>query len=103
MISPAFSLSSCCPIRVGTLARVGHIGCVPIAWETAWDFRFLLQPETPEMSRQIELYMKVAADYDRMALLVNDQRLRNMFIGFAQQWREAAVKAEPVDMVDYSS
>ncbi len=55
------------------------------------------------MSRQIELYMKVAADYDRMALLVNDQRLRNMFIGFAQQWREAAVKAEPVDMVDYSS
>ena len=43
------------------------------------------------MSRQIELYRKVAADYDSMALLVNDQRLRNMFVGFAQQWREAAL------------
>jgi hypothetical protein len=53
------------------------------------------------MSRQIELYRKVAADYDRMALLINDQRLRNMFIGFAQQWREAAAaKADAVDMVD---
>jgi hypothetical protein len=38
------------------------------------------------MSRQIELYRKVAADYDSMALLVNDQRLRNMFVVFAQQW-----------------
>jgi hypothetical protein len=53
------------------------------------------------MSRQIELYRKVAADYDRMALLINDQRLRNTFIGFAQQWREAAAaKADAVDMVD---
>jgi hypothetical protein len=43
------------------------------------------------MSHQIELYRKVAADYDSMALLVNDQRLRNMFVGFAQQWREAAL------------
>jgi hypothetical protein len=42
------------------------------------------------MSRQIDLYEKVAADYDRMALLMNDQRLRNMFLCFAQQWREAA-------------
>ena len=38
------------------------------------------------MSRQIGLYRKVADDYDRMALLVNDRRLRNMFLGFAQQW-----------------
>jgi hypothetical protein len=48
------------------------------------------------MSRQIELYRKVAADYDSMALLVNDQRLRNMFVGFAQQWREAALAADSV-------
>jgi hypothetical protein len=26
-----------------------------------------------------------------MALLVKDQRLRNMFVGFAQQWRDAAL------------
>jgi hypothetical protein len=48
------------------------------------------------MSRQTELYKKVAADYDSMALLVNDQRLRNMFVGFAQQWREAALAADSV-------
>lgn len=51
------------------------------------------------MSRQIELYRKVAADYDRMALVVNDQRLRNMFLGFAQQWREAALEADAVELV----
>jgi hypothetical protein len=49
------------------------------------------------MSRQIELYRKVAADYDSMALLVNDQRLRNMFVGFAQQWREAALAKGIID------
>jgi hypothetical protein len=52
------------------------------------------------MSRQIDVYRKVAADYDRMALLINDQRLRNMFLGFAQQWREAALKADAVDLVN---
>ncbi len=51
------------------------------------------------MSRQIELYRKVAADYDRMALVVNDQRLRNMFLGFAQRWREAALEADAVELV----
>ncbi len=51
------------------------------------------------MSRQIELYRKVAADYDRMALVVNDQRLRNMFLGFAQQWREAALEADAMELV----
>jgi hypothetical protein len=49
------------------------------------------------MSRQIELYRKVAADYDSMDLLVNDQRLRNMFVGFAQQWREAALAKGIID------
>jgi hypothetical protein len=49
------------------------------------------------MSRQIELYRKVAADYDSMALLVNDQRLRNMFVGFAQQWRDAALAKGIID------
>ncbi len=52
------------------------------------------------MSRQIDLYRKVAADYDRMALLMNDQRLRNMFLGFAQQWREAALEAGTGDLID---
>ena len=52
------------------------------------------------MSRQIELYRKVATDYDRMALLIKDQRLRNMFMGFAQQWREAALEANAVDLLD---
>jgi hypothetical protein len=49
------------------------------------------------MSRQIEVYR---TDYDRMALLINDQRLRNMFLGFAQQWREAALEADAVDLLD---
>ena len=52
------------------------------------------------MSRQIEVYRKVAANYDRMALLVNDQRLRNMFLGFAEQWREAALEADAVDLLE---
>jgi hypothetical protein len=52
------------------------------------------------MSRQIELYRKVATDYDRMALLIKDQRLRNIFMGFAQQWREAALEANAVDLLD---
>ena len=33
------------------------------------------------MSRQIGLYRKVADDYDRMALLVNDRRLGTCFSG----------------------
>ena len=52
------------------------------------------------MSRQIGLYRKVADDYDRMALLVNDRRLRNMFLGFAQQWREAALEADALGLLD---
>jgi hypothetical protein len=52
------------------------------------------------MSRQIGLYRKVADDYDRMALLVNDHRLRNMFLGFAQQWREAALEADALGLLD---
>ena len=52
------------------------------------------------MSRQIEVYRRVAADNDRMALLINDQRLRNMFLGFAQQWREAALEVDAVDLLD---
>jgi hypothetical protein len=52
------------------------------------------------MSRQIGLYKKVADDYDRMALLVNDRRLRNMFLGFAQQWREAALEADALGLLD---
>jgi hypothetical protein len=51
------------------------------------------------MSRQIGLYRKVADDYDRMALLVNDRRLRNMFLGFAQQWREAALEADALGLL----
>ena len=53
------------------------------------DLSLFLQEEIG-MSRQIGLYRKVADDYDRMALLVNDQRLWNMFLGFAQQWREGS-------------
>ena len=55
------------------------------------------------MSRQIDLYRKLAADYDRMALLMTDQRLRNMFLYFAQQWREAAWEADTGDPLDQAT
>jgi hypothetical protein len=43
-----------------------------------------------QMNRQVELYEKIAADYDRMALAVSDQALQVMYTEFAQQWRDAA-------------
>ena len=46
------------------------------------------------MGRQVELYRKLAADYDRMTLVIHDQALRNMYLKFAQQWREAAEQAD---------
>jgi len=47
--------------------------------------------------RQIEQFKKMAANYDEMAAAVRDQTLRTMFLQFANQWREAAQKAEIVD------
>jgi hypothetical protein len=47
--------------------------------------------------RQIEQFKKMAANYDEMAAAMHDQTLRTMFLQFANQWREAAQKAEIVD------
>lgn len=46
------------------------------------------------MGRQVELYRKLADDYDRMMLVIHDQALRDMYLKFAQQWREAAQQAD---------
>jgi hypothetical protein len=42
------------------------------------------------MLRQVEMYNKIADDYDQMARLVSDRGLQNMYLEFAQQWRQAA-------------
>jgi hypothetical protein len=47
--------------------------------------------------RQIEQYKKMAAEYERLAQTLNDQAFRTMYSKFAQQWREAAQKAELAD------
>jgi hypothetical protein len=44
--------------------------------------------------RRIEQYKKMADEYDRMAVAMQDQALRTMFQEFASQWREAAQEAE---------
>jgi hypothetical protein len=44
--------------------------------------------------RKIEQFKKMADDYDQMAVAVQDQALRTMFLEFANQWREAAQEAE---------
>jgi hypothetical protein len=50
--------------------------------------------------RQAEKYRNIAANYDHMALVINDQRLRWMYLDFAQQWREVAQQAETEDDLD---
>ena len=47
--------------------------------------------------RKIEQFKKMADDYDQMAVSVQDQALRTMFLEFANQWREAAQEAEILD------
>ena len=47
--------------------------------------------------RKIEQFKKMADDYDQMAVAVQDQALRTMFLEFANQWREAAQEAEILD------
>jgi len=42
----------------------------------------------------------MAANYDHMALAINDQELRWVYLDFAQQWREMAQQAETEDDVD---
>lgn len=44
------------------------------------------------MSKQAKLYRQIAADYDRMALVLRDRALSNMYLEFAQQWRDAALE-----------
>jgi len=46
------------------------------------------------MNRQVELYEKIAADYEHMAEAVSDRILQDMYLEFAQQWREAAAQRE---------
>jgi hypothetical protein len=52
------------------------------------------------MIRQAEKYRNIAANYDHMALAINDQGLRWVYLDFAQQWREMAQQAETVDDLD---
>ena len=40
----------------------------------------------------------MAASYDRMALAINDQALRWVYLDFARQWREMAQQAEIVEL-----
>lgn len=52
------------------------------------------------MMRQAEKYKNIAANYDHMALAINDQELRWVYLDFAQQWREMAQQAETEDDLD---
>ena len=52
------------------------------------------------MMRQAEKYRNIAANYDHMALAINDQELRWVYLDFAQQWREMAQQAETEDDLD---
>jgi hypothetical protein len=52
------------------------------------------------MIRQAEKYRNMAANYDHMALAINDQELRWVYLDFAQQWREMAQQAETKDDLD---
>jgi len=47
--------------------------------------------------RQAEKYRNIAANYDHMALAINDQELRWVYLDFAQQWRAIAQQAETED------
>lgn len=44
--------------------------------------------------RQVQIYAKLAADYEQVAPVLKDQALRKMYLKFAQQWREAAQQAD---------
>jgi hypothetical protein len=44
--------------------------------------------------RQIEQYMKMAAEYERLAQAASDEVFRTMYSKFARQWHEAAQRAE---------
>ncbi len=50
------------------------------------------------MNQHPEQYRKMAANYDLMALAINDQALRWVYLDFAQQWRELAHRAEIVEL-----
>jgi hypothetical protein len=52
------------------------------------------------MMRQTEKYRNIAANYDHMALAINDQELRWLYLDFAQQWRDMAQQAETEDNLD---
>ena len=52
------------------------------------------------MMRQVEKYRNIAANYDHIALAINDQELRWMYLDFAQQWREMAQQVETEDDLD---
>jgi len=44
--------------------------------------------------RQVQIYAKLATDYEQVAPVLKDQALRKMYLKFAQQWREAAQQAD---------
>jgi hypothetical protein len=50
------------------------------------------------MNQHPEQYRKMAANYDHMALAINDQALRWVYLDFAQQWRELAHQVEIVEL-----
>jgi hypothetical protein len=53
------------------------------------------------MMRQAEKYRNIATNYDHMALAINDQELRWVYLDFAQQWREMAQQAETEDDLNH--
>ena len=44
--------------------------------------------------RQVQIYAKLATDYEQVAPVLKDQALRKTYLKFAQQWREAAQQAD---------